>query len=58
MLFKRRASPFPNPAHFALTSDLVAVCGHGHGMPMLETNIGTLEIDEELLRAPVGVQRM
>jgi hypothetical protein len=56
VLFKWRAGPFPDSTHFALTSKLIAICGHGDRMPMLETNIGTCKVGEELLRALAVLQ--
>lgn len=48
MLLEDGAGPFPDPAHLTLSSEFVAVRGHGDGMPMVEAYIGTLEVCEEL----------
>lgn len=49
-MFRQRCRcPLPEPAHVSLPAELVAVLGDGHGMPVLEADIGRFEVDEEIV---------
>ena len=43
---KRRAGPFPDASHFTLAGKLVAILDDGSGVPVFETNVTIVEIDE------------
>lgn len=47
ILLQRRASPLPKASHAALSGELVAVLGDGHGVPVIEAHVRLLEVDEE-----------
>lgn len=40
------AGPLPDTAHLSLSGETVSVAGDRHGVPMLESNIGPVEISE------------
>lgn len=42
------AGPFPDTAHLPLPGQAVAAMSHGDGVPVLESNIGTIEVGEQL----------
>jgi hypothetical protein len=46
-LLESRACPLPYSAHARLTSEFIAVACHRHGVPMLESNISTIEVEKE-----------
>jgi len=46
---QHRARPLPDSAHLGLPSQGVAASCHGYGVPVLETDIGVAEVDEEVL---------
>lgn len=51
---ERRTSPFPNTTHLALATKAVAVCRDGCGMPVLESNIGPIQVEEEVTLSFLG----
>ena len=50
------AGPLPDTAHLSLSGETVAVAGDCHGMPMLEPNIGPVEISEQLRRLGAAIR--
>ena len=48
MPLEHRFRPLPYSAQLPLSREFVAVCCHGDRVPVLETDIGALEVDEEL----------
>lgn len=49
VLRQRRAGPFPHAAHLRLARQAVPPRRDGGGVPVLEANIGTIQVDEELV---------
>lgn len=45
---QHRAGPLPDAAHLGLASEDVAAARHGHGVPVLEADVGAVEVEEEL----------
>jgi hypothetical protein len=41
------AGPFPDTAQLGLASQTIAATRHGDGVPMLEANIGAVEVGKE-----------
>ena len=49
MLLQRRASPFPKTSHVSLASELAAVLGDWHGVPVFEPDVRPGEVHEEVV---------
>lgn len=47
-LAEHGAGPFPHAAHLGLACETVASPGHRHGVPVLEADVGAVEVDEEV----------
>lgn len=45
---QHRAGPLPDAAHLGLAREHVTATRHGHGVPLLEADVGAVEIEEEL----------
>lgn len=48
-----RARPFPEPSSIALATQCIFVC-HGSGMPIVESDVVTLKVDEEVFGTERG----
>ena len=48
--FQSGAGPLPQASHASLPSQLVAVLGDGHWVPVFETHICVSNIDEKVMR--------
>lgn len=44
---ERGARPLPHSAHLGLSGEPIAIGRDGHGVPTLESNVGTVEVEEE-----------
>lgn len=44
------ARPLPHPSHLSLAGEPVAVCCDGYWVPVLESNVGTSQAEEERIR--------
>lgn len=53
---KGRAGPLPDATELALSRETTAIGRHGDGMPMLEANIGAVEVHEELRASLLGLE--
>lgn len=53
MPIQHRASPFPNPAHLALTGQLIAILGNRGRMKIFESHIAAFEQNEKLVRVRI-----
>ncbi len=42
------AGPLPDAAHLSLARKAIAAIGHGYRVPMVETDVGTIEVAEQL----------
>lgn len=51
---QRGAGPLPDTTHLALPAKPVPVCSHGDGVPVLEADVGTVQIDEEVILLSIG----
>ena len=47
---ERGARPLPHASHLRLAGEPVAVCCDGHRVPLLESNVGTGQAEEERIR--------
>lgn len=52
--FQSGAGPLPQASHTSLPSQLVAVLGDGHRMPVFETHVRVFKVDEEVTRVQGG----
>lgn len=50
---QHRASPFPNPAHLALTGELIAILGNRGRVEVFESHIAAFEQSEKLVRVRI-----
>ena len=58
MLCERGAGPLPKPPHSALTGECFTISSHSDRVPVVEANIGTLQVGEKPLRAFTILQRL
>lgn len=49
MLSENGACPFPDSSHLSLAGEPVTSGCDGDGVPVLESNVGTVEVDKELV---------
>lgn len=50
MLLQHGAGPFPHSTQVSLPGEFASVLGDRNWVPVLETYVGSLEVDEELMQ--------
>lgn len=58
MASKGRAGPFPDTAELTLSREATAVGRHGNRVPMLQADIGTIEVRKKLRSNLRGLKRL
>src|SRR5690349_3001626 len=49
MPLQHSTRPFPNTPQVGLATELVALVSHRNWVPVLETHVGSLQVDEEVM---------
>lgn len=55
MLLQHSASPLPNTSQIRLATELSTLVANRDWMPVLETHVGPLKIDEEITRLETSI---